>query len=78
VLNAGYAAMGLAFLWALRGLPRWSDVARLAGLGYLLGVAVFGVLWTELLVMGVPFGGWAIVLTLILGTTLACAAAVRL
>jgi hypothetical protein len=78
VLNAGYAAMGLAFLWALRGLPRWSDVARLAGLGYLLGVAVFGVLWTELLVMGVPFGGWAIVLTLILGTTLACVAAVRL
>jgi len=31
-LNVGYLLVGLTLLWALRGLPRWSDVARLAGL----------------------------------------------
>lgn len=64
VLNAGFAAVGLSFLYAVRGLPRWTDVLRLAGLGYLLGVAAFGVLWTQLLVVGVGLSGWGIVLTL--------------
>ena len=36
-------------------------------LGYLLGVAAFGVVWTQLLVVGVPFGGWAIVVSLVGG-----------
>jgi hypothetical protein len=63
-LNGAYALLGLAVLWTLRGLPRWSDVLRFAGLGYLVGVAAFGVVWTELLVLGVPFGGWAVVLSL--------------
>ena len=67
-LNVGFAALGVTLLYALRGLPRWHDVLRLAGLGYLLGVAAFGVVWTQLLVLGVPFGGWAIVATLVGGT----------
>jgi hypothetical protein len=77
-LNVAYAVMGFTFLWALRGLPRWTDVLRLAGLGYLLGLAAFGVVWTQLLVVGVPFGGWGIVLTLVLGSALGSVAAVRL
>ena len=64
-LNAGFAVLGLSLLWTLRALPRWSDVLRLAGVGYLVGVAAFGTLWTQLLVVGVPFGGWAIVATLV-------------
>ena len=55
-LNGAYAVLGVTLLWAIRGLPRWSDVLRLAGLGYLLGVAAFGTVWTLLLVVGVPFG----------------------
>src|SRR6185503_5650763 len=38
---------------------------RLAGLGYLVGLAAFGVLWTALLVVGVPFGGVGIVVSLV-------------
>jgi hypothetical protein len=77
-LNAAYAVLGVTILWALRGLRRWADVLRLAGLGYLLGVAAFGAVWTQLLVLGVPFGGWAIVLSLACGTAAAGAAGVLL
>jgi hypothetical protein len=73
-LNLGYMVMGTAFVWAVRGMPRWSDVARLCGLGYLVGVAAFGVIWTELLVLGVPFGGWQVLATLALGSALAAGA----
>ena len=38
-LNGAYAALGITVLWAIRGLARWTDVLRLAGLAYLLGVA---------------------------------------
>ncbi len=64
-LNLGYAAMGLALLYALRGFRTWGSVLRLGGLGYLLGVAAFGVVWTALLVAGVPFGLTAIVVSLV-------------
>ena len=73
-LNAGLALLGLSLLWALRVLPRWSDVLRLAGLGYLVGVALFGTLWTQLLVLGVPFGGWALGAPPAGGTAAACGA----
>lgn len=77
-LNAGFAGMGLALLWAMRGFARWSDVLRLTGLGYLLGLAAFGVIWTQLLVVGIPLSGWGIVATLLLGAALGCGIAVRL
>ena len=70
-LNVAYTVVGTTLLWVLRGLPRWSDVLRLAGLGYLLGLAAFGTLWTLLLVLGVPFGGWGIVLSLAAGAVAA-------
>lgn len=73
-VNGAYAVLGVTLLWAIRGLARWTDVLRLAGVGYLLGVASFGVVWTQLLIVGVPFGGWAIVLSLAGGTAAALAA----
>jgi hypothetical protein len=77
-LNGAYALLGITLLWAIRGYRRWSDVLRLAGLGYLLGVATFGVVWTQLLVVGVPLRGWGIVLSLASGTVAAGAAGVAL
>jgi hypothetical protein len=77
-LNGGYAVLGITLLWAIRGLARWSDVLRLAGLAYLLAVAAFGVVWTQLLVIGVPFGGWALVTSLACGIAAAVTAGVLL
>ena len=77
-LNGAYAVLGMTLLWAIRGLSRWSDVVRLAGLGYLLGLAAFGVVWTQLLVVGVPLDGWTLVLSLVLGTAAAASVAVLL
>ena len=64
-LNVAYALVGLSLLWALRSFRTLGGVLRLAGLGYLVGLAAFGVLWTTLLVAGVPFGGVEIAVTLI-------------
>jgi hypothetical protein len=64
-LDLAFLVVGGTVLWAMRGFRTWAELLRLGGLGYLLGVAVFGVLWTELLVVGVPFGGAAIALSLI-------------
>jgi hypothetical protein len=77
-LNGAYAVLGLTLLWAVRGLSRWSDVLRLAGLGYLLGLASFGIVWTQLLVVGVTLDGWTLVLSLVLGAAAAAGAAVLL
>ncbi|HEY1316256.1 MAG TPA: hypothetical protein VGF10_03465 [Gaiella sp.] len=77
-LNGAYTVLGVTLLWAFRGLPRWSDVLRLAGLGYLLGLAAFGVVWTQLLVVGVPLTGSGLVVSLVLGTAAAAIAAVLL
>ena len=77
-LNGGYAAVGITILWVIRGLPRWTDVLRLAGLGYLLGVAGFGVVWTQLLVLGVRSSGWAVVVSLLGGIVLAAGVGVLL
>ena len=53
-LNLAYVLVGLSFLWGVRGFRTWGAVLRLTGLGYLLGVAAFGVAWTALLVVGCP------------------------
>jgi len=77
-LNGGYAALGVSILWAIRGLARWTDVLRLAGLAYLLGVAAFGILWTQLLVLDVRLSGWGVVLSLLGGIVLASGVGVLL
>lgn len=64
-VNVAFALAGLAFLWGCRGFRTWACVLRLAGLGYLLGVAAFGVAWTALLVVGAPFGGVEVALSLV-------------
>ena len=62
-LNLAYTVVGLALLWSFGALRTWNAVARLVGLGYLVGLAAFGVLWTTLLVLGVPFDGMTIVVS---------------
>lgn len=62
-LHGMYLATGAAVLWALRGWRRWTSLAALAGLAYLLGVATLGLVWTLLLVSGVPFGAVTTVAT---------------
>ena len=76
-LNLAYAVVGLTFLWATRGLRTWGIVLRLAGLGYLLGLAAFGTVWTALLVAGLPFGGIEISISLV-ALAAACIVAGRL
>jgi hypothetical protein len=54
-LNLLYLVSGTALLWLLRGWDAWVDIARLAGLSYLCGLAAVGSLWTLLLIAGRPF-----------------------
>ena len=54
---------GASVLWLARGWRTWLELARLGGLAYLAGVAAVGVVWTLLLVGGVPFSGWLMILT---------------
>jgi hypothetical protein len=63
-LNLAYAVAGVSLLWGVGGIRSWGSLLRLSGLGYLVGLAAFGVVWTTLLVVGVPFGGVGIVLSL--------------
>jgi hypothetical protein len=63
VLHAFFLGVGAALLWGLRGWRVWTDVVRLAGLAYLLGVAGVVTVVTLALVVGVPFGP-----TLIIGS----------
>lgn len=72
-LNTLYLGSGMALLWLLRGLSSWADVARLAGLGFLLGLVASSGAWTMLLIAGVPFDLWtvlAVPLALIAGSAL--------
>jgi hypothetical protein len=63
-LNAAYAVVGASIVFALCGYRTWRAVLGGLGLAYLLGVAAFGILWTELLIVGVPLSGLGIVLSL--------------
>jgi hypothetical protein len=60
-LNLLYLAVGSSLVWALRGWRSWAEYLRFAGLAYLLGVATLGIIWTLLLVVGVPLGAGTIV-----------------
>jgi hypothetical protein len=62
-LNALLLVSGGALLWLARGWRTWLELARLGGLAYLSGVAACGSVWTLLLVAGIPFSGWALLLT---------------
>jgi hypothetical protein len=64
-LNLAYALAGLALLWGFGGIRTWGDSLLLSGLGYLVGLAAFGVTWTVLLVVGVPFGGPEVAVSLV-------------
>ena len=55
LLNALFLISGIALLWLFRGWDTWAELARLAGLAYVTGVAVVGSTWTLLLILGVPF-----------------------
>jgi hypothetical protein len=48
--------VGAALLWGVRGWQAWTELVRLAGLAYLLGVASIVTVLTLALVVGVPFG----------------------
>jgi hypothetical protein len=62
-LHALYLVVGAAVLWAIRGWTRWRTLGRLLGLAYLLGIASLGIVWTVVLVVGVPFGSVTIAVT---------------
>ena len=62
--------VGAGLLWGVRGWRTWWELARLAGLAYLLGVAALGVASTLVLVVGIPF---SLVTVLLTGLVLAAA-----
>ena len=65
-LNALYLLGGLALIWLVRGFATWLEVARFAGLALLTGVTAIGVVWSLLLIVGLPFGLWTVVLVPVL------------
>jgi hypothetical protein len=62
-LNFSLVVVGTAALFALRGLRSWNEAARLAGVSYMLGVALCGVVFVFELVVGLPFSLAAILAT---------------
>ena len=55
VLNLFALAVGAGLLWGLRGWRSWWELARLAGLAYMLGIAGLGVALTLGLVVGIRY-----------------------
>ena len=62
-LNLFVLGVGSGVLWGIRGWRSWTEVARLSGVAYLLGISAFYVLLTVELVLGIPFGPAAFVTT---------------
>ena len=62
-LSALFLVVGIAVLFALRGWESWSELFRLSGFAYMLGVAAMGVLFVFELVVGLPLSLAAILLT---------------
>lgn len=62
-VNVLYLLVGTTLLWGLGALETWGATIRLAGLGYVLGVASLGILWTIAVVVGAPFGTVTIVVS---------------
>ena len=55
-LNVLFLATGTTVVWALRGAERWSELVRLAGVAYLVGVAAVVVACSFVLLLGGPIG----------------------
>ena len=53
-LNAALLIVGSALLWAIRGWSWWTEVVRLAGVAYILGLASLMILVTLAIVLGIP------------------------
>ena len=62
-LNLTLLIVGAAALYALRGLRSWNEAVRLAGVAYMLGVALCGVVFVFELVVDLPFSLGAILVT---------------
>jgi hypothetical protein len=62
-LNLVLLAAGSGLLWGIRGWEAWSELARLAGIAHMLGVASVGVLFVNELVVGIPFSAATVLLT---------------
>ncbi|TML04777.1 MAG: hypothetical protein E6G36_04920 [Actinobacteria bacterium] len=62
-LNLVLLAVGGTTLYALRGLRSWNEALRLAGLAYMLGVALTGVVFVLELVVGLSLSLPAILVT---------------
>ena len=71
LLNAVLLVVGTSVLWSLRGFPTWSDVVRLSGLAYLLGVASLGAVLVFELTVGIPVG----LISVLVSSSLLCAGA---
>jgi hypothetical protein len=78
VMNLFALAVGAGLLWGLRGWRTWWELARLAGLAYMLGVAALGVVLTLVLVVGVPFSLATILLSGLVLATAGLGAGLRL
>jgi len=76
-LNLLYLASGVALLWWVRGFETWGEVARLAGLAYVGGLAVVGTAWTMLVIVGVPYTGWTVLAVPVVAVAAGCLAAAR-
>jgi hypothetical protein len=56
VYNVFILAAGAGVLWGIRGWRWWTELARLAGVAYLLGASALMVLLTFEVVVGIPIG----------------------
>jgi hypothetical protein len=56
LLNVAVLGVGASLLWSVRGWRYWTDLMRLGGLAYLLGLSALVVLLTTGVAVGVPFG----------------------
>jgi hypothetical protein len=70
--------VGATSLYAMRGLRSWNESIRLAGLAYMLGVAVTGVVFVFELVVGLSLSFGAILATVAVLTVAALAVGIRL
>src|SRR5262249_40707124 len=77
-LNAGFLAVGVAVLFALRGWRSWGELLRLSGLAYMLGVSSTATVLVWILIVSIPFSVATVLVAGALVGVVAVAAGVRL